>query len=419
MKIRWDPRGSPKFFYPLSAICLAISLLLGIGSASGFSIYLGQKEPERAAALVGNGIFLMTAAGILLLLGERFLPRLLWGFGAADEVMPFAGQYAGVTLLEMPFLILKTASAIGSVQMAAQDTRWSVWWRERLPTRFWIRFFIFVFRWEGFGAALATFLRQILSFSLAIRYLWNFRTIKLTKACFKINMRDNLYTLHMGTSSCLNQIAITIVQMVLNNPLTYDGALSVYGKEILLAAGGIVMQTNAILLSIVVGISQGVQPIIGYNFGAEKYDRVKQAYRLAIQWDFAVSAIGFCLFQFFPRQMISILGNGDPLCYEFSVLFVRTFLFMVLVNGVQLLSSNFFTAIGKALKGLLLFLTRQVFFLILLILILPLWFGIFGVPLAGPIADFIAFVVSLIPVHGKFKYLDTQGACAKSKKIPA
>lgn len=214
----------------------------------------------------------------------------------------------------------------------------------------------------------------------------------------------------MGASSCINQVAITLVQIVLNNSLTYYGALSAYGKEIPLAACGIVMKTNAILLSIIVGISQGVQPIIGYNFGAAKYDRVRQAYLLAIKWNFVVSAVGFCLFQFFPRQIIAIFGSGDQLYYEFAVLFMRTFLFMVLVNGVQLLSSNFFTAIGKALKGLLLSLTRQVFFLIPLILILPLRLGIFGVLLAGPIADFIAFVVSVAFVYREFRQLKTMEA---------
>lgn len=204
----------------------------------------------------------------------------------------------------------------------------------------------------------------------------------------------------------MNQIAITIVQIVLNHSLTYYGALSVYGEDIPLAACGIVMKTNAILLAVIVGISQGVQPIIGYNFGAKKYDRVKQAYLLAVRWNFVVSAIGFVLFQFFPEQIISIFGNGDPLYYEFAVLFMRTFLFMALVNGVQLLSSNFFTAIGKALKGLLLSLTRQVFFLIPLILLLPLWLGIFGVLLAGPIADFIAFVLSVVLVYRAFRQLD-------------
>lgn len=392
--------------YPLSTICLAISLLLGIGSASRFSIYLGKRQSERAAGLVGNGIVLMAVAGLVyLLLGELFLHPLLRVFGATNQVMPYARQYAEIVLLGMPFLIL--TNGISNLIRADGSPKYSMLCMVAgaVVNTILDPIFIFVLDWGVFGAALATILGQILSFLLAIRYLWHFRTVKLTRACFRLEPRDNLRTLYMGISSCVNQLAITLVQIVLNNSLTYYGALSVYGKDIPLAACGIVMKTNAILLSIIVGISQGVQPIIGFNFGAGKYDRVRKAYRLAILWNLIVSAVGFCLFEFFPRPIISLFGDGDPLYFEFATLFMRTFLFMVLVNGVQLLSSNFFTAIGKALRGLLLSLTRQVFFLIPLILLLPLRLGIFGVLLAGPIADFIAFVVSMLLVSREFKNL--------------
>lgn len=405
--------------YPLSTICLAISLLLGIGSASRFSIYLGKNDPERAARLVGNGIVLMAGAGVLyLLLGEIFLVPLLRVFGATGEIMPLAREYSGTVLLGMPFLIL--TNGISNLIRADGSPRYSMLCMVAgaIVNTILDPVFIFVLDWGVFGAALATILGQLLSFALALRYLWHFRTVELTRACFHLELRDNLRTLYMGVSSCINQIAITLVQIVLNNSLTYYGALSIYGKEIPLAACGIVMKTNAILLSIIVGISQGVQPIIGYNFGAGKYDRVRQAYLLAIRWNFIVSAVGFCLFQFFPADIISLFGDGEPLYFEFAILFMRTFLFMVLVNGVQLLSSNFFTAIGKALKGLLLSLTRQVFFLIPLIFLLPLHFGIFGVLLAGPIADFIAFVVSIIFVFREFKVLTSQQREANSAAKP-
>ena len=202
----------------------------------------------------------------------------------------------------------------------------------------------------------------------------------------------------MGISSSSNQIAITLVQIVLYNSLTFYGAKTVYGTDIPLAACGIVMKTNAIVLAIVVGISQGAQPIIGFNYGAKQYPRVREAYLLAVKWNLVVSAIGFFLFQCFPHFIISLFGDGEPLYFEFAVLFMRTYLFMVVINGVQLLSSSFFTAIGKAMKGALLALTRQVFFLIPLILVLPLRFGIMGVLLAGPVADFSAFLLSVVLV---------------------
>lgn len=395
--------------YPLSTICLAISLLLGIGSAARFSLYLGKGEPDKAARLAGNGVLLMAGAGVLyLVIGEAFLTPLLRVFGATEEVLPYAQQYAGIVLLGMPFLIL--TNGISNLIRADGSPRYSMlcMLAGAIVNTILDPVFIFGMKWGVFGAALATILGQFLSFFMAMRYLWHFKTIRITRQCFVLDLRDSLRTFYMGISSCINQVAITLVQIVLNNSLTYYGAASIYGTDIPLAACGIVMKTNAILLSIIVGISQGVQPSIGFNYGAKKYDRVRRAYLLAIQWNFAVSAVGFVLFQFLPGPIISIFGSGDELYFEFSILFMRTFLFMVLVNGVQLLSSNFFTAIGKALKGLLLSLTRQVFFLIPLILILPLKLGIFGVLLAGPIADFIAFVVSVVLVRREFKNLKTQ-----------
>lgn len=397
--------------YPLSTICLAISLLIGIGSASRFSICLGKKEPERAARIAGNGIFFMAVAGILyLIVGEAFLTPLLTVFGATGEVLPFARQYAGITLIGMPFLIL--TNGMSNLIRADGKPKYSMVCivAGAILNTILDPVFLFLLDWGIAGAALATILGQFLSFFLAMRYLWRFQSIRLTKESFRIDLKDSLQTFYMGTSSSINQVAITIVQIVLNNSLTHYGAQSVYGKEIPLAACGIVMKTNAILLSIIVGISQGVQPIIGFNFGAGNYNRVKQAYLLAIKWNFAVSLVGFILFQFFPRPIISMFGSGDPLYFAFAIQFMRTFLFMALVNGVQLLSSNFFTAVGKAIKGLLLSLTRQVFFLIPLILLLPLQFGIWGVLLAGPIADFIAFVASILAVRREFKRLDAQSS---------
>ena len=395
--------------YPLSTICLAIALLIGIGSAARFSLCLGKNLPEESARIAGNGVVLMALSGLTyLLVGQLFLTPLLTVFGATPDVLPYARQYAGITLWGMPFLIL--TNGISNLVRADGKPRYSMvcMVAGAIANTILDPIFIFCFHWEVAGAALATVLGQLLSFLLALRYLPRFQCVRLTRTCFHLRPRENLRTLYMGTSSCVNQVAITLVQIVLNNSLTYYGAQSVYGKEIPLAACGIVMKTNAILLSIIVGLSQGVQPIIGFNYGARNFERVKQAYLLAIRWNFVVSAVGFLLFQFATRPIISLFGSGDPLYYEFAIRFMRTFLFMVIVNGVQLLSSNFFTAIGKALKGLLLSLTRQVFFLIPLLLLLPLRFGIFGVLLAGPIADFIAFVVSVLFVRREFRRLTAE-----------
>ena len=328
--------------YPFSTICLAISLLIGIGSASRFSLYLGNKEPEAAARAAGNGISLMVISGLAyLVIGETLLPQLLRLFGATTEVFPFAQQYASVTLVGMPFLII--TNGLSNLIRADGSPRYSMTCMVigAIANTILDPIFIFVFHWGIFGAALATILGQILSFVFAVRYLWHFKTVHFEKKNFQPNIKESLKTCSMG-------------------------------------------------------ISQGTQPIIGFNYGAKQYPRVREAYLLAIKWNIIVSAVGFFLLQCFPQYIISLFGDGDKLYFEFAVLFMRIYLFMVLVNGVQLLSSSFFTAIGKAMKGALLALTRQVFFLIPLLLLLPLRFGIMGVLFAGPIADFMAFMLSVI-----------------------
>lgn len=390
--------------YPFSTICLAISLLIGIGSASCFSLYLGKKDPESAARAAGNGISLMVIFGLAyLIIGEALLTPLLHLFGSTKDVFPYAQQYAGVTLMGMPFLII--TNGMSNLIRADGSPRYSMTCMVigAIANTILDPIFIFTFHWGIFGAALATVLGQILSFIFAIRYLRRFKTIHFQKDSFCPSIKETLKTCSTGVSSSVNQIAITFVQIILYNSLTYYGAQTAYGSDIPLAACGIVMKTNAIILAVVVGISQGVQPIIGFNYGARQYPRVREAYLLAIKWNLIVSAIGFFLLQCFPQNIISLFGDGDKLYLEFAVLFMRIYLFMVLVNGVQLLSSSFFTAIGKATRGALLALTRQVFFLIPLILILPLRFGILGVLYAGPVADFSAFILSVILVSRELK----------------
>lgn len=356
--------------YPFSTICLAISLLVGIGSASRVSLSLGNKRPEAAAKAAGNGIVLMVILGLIyLVIGELLLNQLLKLFGATTEVFPYARQYAGITLAGMPFLIV--TNGMSNLIRADGSPRYSMTCMVAgaIVNTILDPLFIFVFHWGICGAALATILGQIFSFLLAVSYLRRFKTIRFEKSCFRLSVMESLKTCGMGISSSSNQVAITLVQIVLYNSLTFYGGKTVYGTDIPLAACGIVMKTNAIVLAIVVGISQGAQPIIGFNYGAKQYHRVRDAYLLAVKWNLVVSAIGFFLFQCFPHFIISLFGDGERLYFEFAVLFMRTYLFMVLINGVQLLSSSFFTAIGKAMKGALLALTRQVFFLIPLILI--------------------------------------------------
>lgn len=392
--------------YPLTTICLAIALLIGIGSASRFSLYLGAGEKENAARIVGNAFCMMITFGVIYtLLIEIFLLPLLTAFGSTPDVMPYAVSYTRITAVGMPLLIV--TNGMSSLSRSDGSPKYSMTCMlvGAVINTILDPIFIFVFHMGVVGAAIATVIGQFFSFLMALRYLKNFKNIKLQKEHFRLNLNDTISIASLGMSSSLNQVAITLVQIVMNNSLTYYGGLSEYGKEIPLAACGIVMKTNAILLAVIIGISQGTQPIIGFNYGARKFDRVKKTYWLAIKYNLIISALGFCAFQFFPRHILSLFGSGNAAYYEFAVRFMRIFLFMVIINGVQLISSNFFAAIGKPLKGLLLSMTRQVIFLIPLLLILPLFMGINGIMFAGPVADFAAFVVTAVFIIYELKHM--------------
>lgn len=393
--------------YPLTTICLAIALLIGVGSASRFSLYLGAGEKEKASHVVGTAFCMMVILGIIYaIVIEIFLIPLLTAFGATKDVMPYAISYTRITAVGMPLLIV--INAMSSLIRADGSPKYSMMCMliGAIVNTILAPILIFSFDMGVAGAAIATVIGQIFSFIMAIYYIKRFQSVELHKSHFQLVPKECLKIASLGMSNSLNQVAITFVQIVLNNSLTYYGAMSAFGKEIPLAACGIVMKTNAILFAVIIGISQGTQPIVGFNYGAKKYDRVKQAYKLAIMWNLIVSCIGFILFQFFPKSIISIFGTGEPLYFEFAVKFMRIFLFMVIINGVQLISSNFFAAIGKPVKGLILSMTRQVIFLIPLILILPLFMGIDGIMYAGPCADTIAFITTFIMISIEMKNIN-------------
>lgn len=393
--------------YPLTTICLAIALLIGVGSASRFSLYLGAGEKEKASHVVGTAFCMMVILGIIYaIVIEIFLIPLLTAFGATKDVMPYTISYTRITAVGMPLLIV--INAMSSLIRADGSPKYSMMCMliGAIVNTILDPILIFSFDMGVAGAAIATVIGQIFSFIMAIYYIKRFQSVELHKSHFQLVPKECLKIASLGMSNSLNQVAITFVQIVLNNSLTYYGAMSAFGKEIPLAACGIVMKTNAILFAVIIGISQGTQPIVGFNYGAKKYDRVKQAYKLAIMWNLIVSCIGFILFQFFPKSIISIFGTGEPLYFEFAVKFMRIFLFMVIINGVQLISSNFFAAIGKPVKGLILSMTRQVIFLIPLILILPLFMGIDGIMYAGPCADTIAFITTFIMISIEMKNIN-------------
>jgi Na+-driven multidrug efflux pump len=196
-----------------------------------------------------------------------------------------------------------------------------------------------------------------------------------------------------------------IVQIVMNQSLKYYGAQSVYGEAIPIACSGIISKVNMVFMSFIIGISQGLQPIASFNYGAGKYGRVKEAYKKAIACGAVLAVLAFLLFQFFPRQIVSIFGEGSEEYFDFAINYFHIFLFFTFLNFMQPITSNFFTAIGSPKKGSFLALTRQIIFLLPLILIFPLFMGIDGIMYAGPVADALAAIVCTVMVKKEYKNL--------------
>ena len=187
--------------------------------------------------------------------------------------------------------------------------------------------FIFGLQMGMRGAALATIIGQIVSFCISLRYLFHFKTVKLHKDCLRLSWDRTCKICSYGASAGFNQVAMAVVQIVMNNTLAHYGALSVYGSDIPLACAGIISKVNMIFMSFVIGISQGVQPIIGFNYGAALYRRVKKSYLLALAVATGLSLAAFACFQLFPRQIIGFFGEGSEAYYQFAEEYFRIYLF--------------------------------------------------------------------------------------------
>lgn len=392
--------------FPLSMVCTSIGLLCGIGGAANFNLCMGRKDPEHAKSYVGSAISMLAILGVILCVAvQLFLRPMMLLFGATPDVIDYACTYTRITSIGFPFLIV----TIGGSNLIRADgsPKFSMLCNlvGAIVNTILDPLFIFVFHRGMAGAALATITGQILSFALVVLYLRGFKTLPLSLSDLKPNMACWARIAALGATPAFNQVAMMVVQIVMNNTLTYYGSNSVYGSDIPLACAGIISKVNMLFFSFVIGISQGLQPIVSFNFGAQKYDRVKDAYKKAVFAATAISIVAFLCFQFFPRQIIGIFGSGSEEYLHFAERYFRIFLFFTFLNGIQPVSSNFFTSIGAPKKGIFLSLTRQIIFLLPLLLIFPYLFGIDGVMYTAPIADLAAASVSIVMVVREFKIM--------------
>lgn len=390
--------------FPLSTSCLALALLIGIGGSSAFNLAMGSGHEKRAVNIMGNAVVLLAGSGLVLsIITLLFLKPLLLFFGSPKSVLPYAMEYTKITAFGFPFLLLSTGGGhliraegrpritmlcnlVGAVLNTILDA-----------------LFVFGLNLGMSGAALATIIGQIVSGALAIGYLMHGKTVTIRRENLRIKWENVTRIASLGMAPCSNQVAMMVVQIIMNQSLKHYGSHSIYGENIPIACAGIITKVNMIFMSFVIGLSQGLQPIASFNYGAGKKGRVKEAYIKAISIGAVLAVIAFFMFQFFPRQIISIFGDGSELYYQFAIRYFHVFLFFTFVNFMQPITSNFFTAIGKPKVGSFLALTRQILFLLPLILLFPLFLEIDGIMYAGPVADCLAAVVCFIMVYRELR----------------
>lgn len=390
--------------FPLSTSCIALALLFGIGGASNFNLAMGEERKEEAASYAGNAAVLLIGSGLVLfLVTQLFLTPLLAFFGAPADVMPYAKVYVRITSIGFPCLILTAGGchlirADGSPKMSMICNLIGAGINTVLDA-----IFVLGFRWGMAGAALATIIGQIVSAAVVIYYLAHYKTVHLGKKQLSVESRCAVNIMALGTASFFNQVAMMIVQIVLNKSLTHYGELSEYGAAIPLACAGIVTKVGQLFFSVIIGISQGTQPIESFNYGAKQFGRVQEAYNLAVRAGAIISVVSFLIFQVFPGEILALFGTGSDAYFKFGIKFLRVYLFFTFVNFLQPITSTFFTSIGKPQKGTFLSLTRQIVFLLPLTLILPLFVGIDGIMYAAPVADCLAAVIAITMAVKEFR----------------
>lgn len=390
--------------FPLSTSCLALALLIGIGGSSAFNLAMGSGHEKKAVNIMGNAVVLLAGSGLVLsIITLLFLKPFLLFFGSPKAVLPYAMEYTKITAFGFPFLLLST----GGRHLIRADGRPRITMLCNLVgavlNTILDALFVFGLNLGMSGAALATIIGQIVSGALAIGYLMHGKTVTIRRENLRIKWENVTRIASLGMAPCSNQVAMMVVQIIMNQSLKHYGSHSIYGENIPIACAGIITKVNMIFMSFVIGLSQGLQPIASFNYGAGKKGRVKEAYIKAVSIGAVLAVIAFFMFQFFPRQIISIFGDGSELYYQFAIRYFHVFLFFTFVNFMQPITSNFFTAIGKPKVGSFLALTRQILFLLPLILLFPLFLEIDGIMYAGPVADCLAAVVCFIMVYRELR----------------
>ena len=393
--------------FPFVTIAMAISLMISVGTAANVGLNLGGKDQDCANLTLGNGFTLALSSGIILcVIGEIFMVPLLRLFGATDTVLPYAIDYGRIYLLGTMFtsvgiMINDEIRADGNPGYSMRSMLIGAVLNCVLDP-----LFIFVFHWGVKGAAFATIIGQFGTLVFSLLYLKKFRTLTMKKENMRLRLSIVKSILVLGLSSFLTQCAALVMQIIMNQQTIKYGALSQYGADIPLTVFGIVNKVNGLMMSLIMGISVGSQPLFSYNYGAKLFTRVKKLAQTCLIVCVTIGFLGMLCLQIFPQQIISIFGQENDLYNEFAVMCLKNMTIFIFVMGVQMVASVYFQAIGKAMGATVLSLSRQVLFMIPCMLILPYFFGIIGLMWSSPVSDVFSVAMAAIMLSMEMRKLN-------------
>lgn len=375
--------------FPLMMILMAVGMFVGLGSGALISIKLGQKDKPGAELILGNAVMLVIILVLTTtMLSLWFLDPMLVLLGATAEVMPYARDFATIILggsifMHVSFSLNNLIRAQGDPKTALRTMLIGAILNTLLNPMF-----IFVFHMGIKGSAWATVLAQAVATIWVMTYfIKGTGTMRLKKQNLKIDCKIVADIARIGMAPFLLQIGASLVMVVLNFKLLY------YGGGLAVAAFGIVNRVLMLIMMPVMGISQGAQPIIGYNFGAGKHQRVIDVMKLATISATILCVFGFLSVQFFAEQIVRLF-NGNAELVRQGAVGLRVYLSLLPLIGFQLIGANYYQAVGKAGYAIIFNLLRQIVLLIPMVLILPQFFGLTGIWLAGPISDLGAAIVT-------------------------
>ncbi|MCD8144294.1 MAG: MATE family efflux transporter [Oscillospiraceae bacterium] len=382
--------------YPLTVIMLAVASLWGDGCAAYISLQLGKGNKARASAGACNMLAMSIAMSLVIMVVSLvFLNPLCNLFGATENSLSYALEYGFIIALGFPCVAI-LVPLTATIRADGNPTYAMIGLFIGCGTNLILDpVFIFVCGWGVRGAALATILGELFNAICVLLYIPKFKNITIRKEFFRLRGNILKRVAGLGVSSFILQLSFALIVTVSNNVLSIFGAASKYGADIPVATMGITMKVNQIAVNVVQGIVTGTQPIMGYNYGAQKYARTKAAFKLAVAASTIFLIFATFIFQVFPMSIISLFGSESDLYNEFAVKCLRYFLLCCVLNGLQGCTSIFFQSVGRPIQASINTFTKQIILAPLCIIIMAYIMGVEGALWAGAVSDGLAFLVSV------------------------